>query len=152
MVRRTTLVVLALVALSATPALAQIGSADDAGFSPRVPVSGLARPSLAIDPSRFHVSTSVMFGSYGSTVSGLQVTSFSYEFRQPLTLNVRVGNAWGGAGNGFSNGGAFFLEGLDMTFRPSSSFMIHVGYQDVRSPLQRSGPSPYAPFGAPRGY
>jgi len=150
--RRIPFALLVATTLCATPAIAQIAAPNEAGFSPRVPVSGLARPSLGIDPSRFHVSTSVAFGSYDSRVAGLQVTSFSYDFRQPLTLNVRVGNAWGGGGQrGFSNTSAFFLEGLDMTFRPSSSFIIHVGYQDVRSPLQNTGLNPYAPYGV-RGY
>jgi hypothetical protein len=143
------LAALVTVVVSGSPAAAQVSSPADAGFTPRVPVSGLAVPSIAIDPSRLHVSTSVAFGSYGGATSGLSVTSFSYQFRQPLAMSVRVGNAFGGGGrSGFSKSSAFFLEGLDLTYRPSNGFTIHVGYQDLRSPLQRGAyqQSPYSPY------
>lgn len=139
------LAALALLAVS-VPAAAQT-TPGDLGFTPRVPVSGLARPSLGIDPSRLRISTSVSVGAFGGGMSGLQVTSFQYQFRQPLALSLSLGNAWGGGG--FDRGGAFFLEGLDLTYRPSGSFMIHVGYQDLRSPLQRGfQPYPRGPYGA----
>jgi len=123
-----------------------MSSPADAGFTPRVPVSGLAHPSLGIDASRLNISTTVSVGSFGQTVSGLQVTRFQYQFRQPLALSLNLGNTIGGSG--FNRGSSFFLEGLDLAYRPSDSFFIQVGYHDLRSPYQLSrSNSPFATFG-----
>lgn len=139
------LVALAL-AGAVCPAAAQMTSPADAGFTPRVPVSGLAHPSFGFDPSRLRIATSVTVGSFGQTVSGLQVTSFRYQFRQPLALSLNLGNTIGGGG--FNRGSSFFLEGLDLAYRPSDSFFIQVGYRDIRSPHQLSrSNSPFATFG-----
>lgn len=129
-------------ALAAAPASAQFGSG---GFQPAVPVSAFARPAAWFDPSRLQISTEVSVGSGAGVqggLNGLQVTRLSYQFGAPLAMRVSVGNAFGSPSAG--NGNAFFLEGLDLSYRPFSSFLIQVHYQDVRSPLQyRSG---YGPF------
>lgn len=144
---RLWLVALVAFAFTARPAAAQMASPRDAGFTPRVPVSGLAHPSLGFDPSPLNISTSVTVGSYGQNVSGLQVTRFQYQFRQPLALSLNLGNTIGGGG-GFNRGNSFFLEGLDLAYRPSDSFFIQIGYHDIRSPYQRSrSHSPFATFG-----
>jgi hypothetical protein len=104
------------------------------GFSPRVPVSALARPAAWFDPSRLQVSTSVSVGSgFGGGTNALQITSFSYRFGTPLYMNVNVGNAWG---PGSARGRSFFLQGLDVGYRPWPGLMFQVHYRDVRSPLQ----------------
>ncbi len=106
------------------------------GFSPRVPVSPLAAPAW-FDPSRLHLSTSVTVGSgFGRNVSALQVTSLSYEFGAPLALSVSLGNAWGSGVARSSQ--SFFLEGVDLAYRPLSSLQVQVHFQDLRSPLQLS--------------
>ena len=65
------------------------------GFTPKVPVSALARPAGWFDPSRLHLSTSVTMGSgFGGGAEGLQVTSLRYQFQAPVWMNVNVGNAW----------------------------------------------------------
>ena len=112
-------------------------------FSPKVPVSALARPASWLDASRLHFSTSVTVGSgWGGGTEGLQVTSLSYSFKQPLWVNVSLGNAWGPAAA--RNGNAMFLEGLDLGFQPFSTMQIQVHYRDVRSPLQYNySPYPY---------
>ena len=40
----------------------------------------------------------------------------------------------------------FFLQGLDVGYRPFESLFIRVQYQDVRSPLQLSPDQRFAPF------
>jgi hypothetical protein len=107
-----------------------------------VPVSALARPMAWFDPSRLHVSTSVSMGSgFGSGVNALQVTSLSYRFGAPLWMNVSVGNAWG-PDRARSNS-SFFLEGLDLGFRPMSALQVQLHYRDFRSPLQMGAIGPW---------
>lgn len=114
------------------------------GYTPRVPVSALARPAAWFDPSRLQVSTSVTVGSgFGSGANALQVTRFAYRFGAPLWMNVNVGNAWGpGSARGNS---AFFLEGLDVGYQPLPGLKFQVHYRDIRSPLQM-------PYGYGYGY
>jgi len=115
---------------------AGFGSSDPSvfGFSPKVPISALARPAAWFDPSRVHLSTSVSFGSgFGGGAAGLQVTSLSYQFKAPVWMSVNVGNAWGPSARGNSS---LFLEGLDLGARPFGNLQVEVHYRDVRSPLQ----------------
>lgn len=125
----------------ALPAVASAGLLDSgAGWSPRVPVSALARPATWFDPSRLQISSLVSVGSggFGGT-SALQVTSLSYRFDAPVSMSVSLGNAWGGTGDGRS---AFFLEGFNLQYRPNPSMQFQVQFRDLRSPLQlQSGPS-----------
>lgn len=134
---------LALLALALPAAGASantFGSAPSAGYVPRVPISALARPMAAFDPSRLHISSSVSVGStFGGGTTGLQVTSLMYQFQAPVTMRVSLGNAWG---RDIANGSAFFLEGVDLSFRPSANTFFQFSYQDRRSPLQY-GSSPY---------
>jgi hypothetical protein len=138
-------------ALGLVAATAHAGSFGDASgsgafYSPRVPISALARPAAWFDPSRLHVSTSVTVGSgFGGGTSALQRTSFHYDFGMPLSLNVSVGNAWG---PGTARGNSFFLEGLDVGYRPFQSMLIRVQYRDVRSPLQYTDGF-RSPYGSP---
>lgn len=119
------------------------------GFTPRVPISALARPAGWFDPSRLHLSTAVSFGSgFGGGAEGLQVTSLSYQFRAPVWMKVNVGNAWGASARGNNN---MFLEGLDLGVRPFANFQVQIHYRDFRSPLQYS-PMPYSRFDRPDGW
>lgn len=134
MMRRAVLVA-ALVACTAATARADIFSDPGAaGFAPRVPVSALARPAAWFDPARLHMSSTVAVGSAWGTTSALQSTSFMYRFRAPVTMAVTLGNALGtsGAGRGMS----FFLQGLDLSWRPTGNSMVRFQFQDLRSPLQ----------------
>ena len=113
------------------------------GFTPKVPVSALARPASWLDPSRLHLSTSISMGSgFSGGAEGLQVTSLSYQFRAPVWMSVNVGNAWGASARGKSS---MFLEGLDLGVRPFANMQIQVHYRDFRSPLQYNQYS--RPFG-----
>ncbi len=137
--------VTALVALAAWCGHSSAGGLGDGGtaplgFTPRVPVSALGIPTAWFDPSKFHVSTSVSVGSgFGSGVNALQVTSLSYQVARPLWMNVSVGNAWG-PGSARNASSSFFLEGLDVGYRPFPSLQVQIHYRDLRSPLQ----APYA--------
>ena len=114
------------------------------GFTPRVPVSALARPAAWFDASRMHVSTSVSVGSgFSGGAEGLQVTSLSYQFKAPVWMSVNVGNTFGPSSRGNSS---VFLEGLDLGVRPFNNFQIQVHYRDLRSPLQ------YRSFDRPFGW
>ena len=107
------------------------------GFTPRVPVSALARPAAWFDPSRLHISSSVSVGSgFGRGTEALQVMSLSYRFQAPMWMNVSLGNTWGPSAP--RSGGSFFLEGLDAGYRPFSNLEIQIHYRDLRSPLQLS--------------
>ena len=138
MIRRLVLA-LAAVSLFATAAAAQTTGFESvaASFQPRVPVSllgSLGGLSSLIDPSRFHMSESFMMGTgSGIGAGGLAVTSFSYQFRSPLAVSVRVGNAFGAGTIGNSS---MFLEGMDLSYKPSANSLIRVQFQNVRSPLQ----------------
>ena len=122
-----------------------LASGPSLGYVPRVPISALARPVSAIDPSRLHVSTMVSVGSgWGQGTQALQVTSLTYRFSAPVEMRVSVGNAWGQQVPG---GSSFFLEGADLSFRPSANSFFQISYQNVRSPLQYNS-SPYAPYWA----
>ena len=149
--RRASVLGLVALALSAAGASANtFGSAPSGGYTPRVPISALAQPMAAFDPSRLHFSTSVSMGTaFGGGTTGLQVTSLTYQFQAPVTMRVSLGNAWG---KGIAQGSSFFLEGVDLSFRPSANTFFQFSYQDRRSPLQY-GPSPYyAPYYAPDWY
>lgn len=149
MIRRLALA-LAVVSLAAAAASAgTFANPQAAGFQPRVPVSALGTLGSWFDPSRLHMSNTFTVGSGwgGSTTSALNVTSFSYQFRAPLSMNVSVGNSFGpGAA---SRTAAFFLEGLDLTYHPSANSTFQIQYRDVRSPLQNGYSGLLAPG---RGY
>ena len=99
--RRAALPVLALLAIAAAgPVSADLPASPDyapaaTSFAPQVPVSAFARPSGWLDMSRLNVSTSVSFGTFGGTSTGLQVTSLSYQLARPLAVRVSVGNTFG---------------------------------------------------------
>jgi hypothetical protein len=132
-----TAVLLAGVSACAT---ASTFGAPSSGYSPRVPISALARPMAAFDPSRLQISSLVSVGTgWGGNAQALQVTSLTYKFDAPVLMRVSLGNAWGPQMQGRSS---FFLEGLDLAFRPSANTIFQIRYQDVRSPLQY-GSSPY---------
>ena len=127
-----------------------LGSDGSSGpfYSPRVPVSSLARPGAWFDPSRMQITTSVSVGSgFGGGTDALQVTSLRYQFGLPLAMSVSLGNAWGA--NAARNGSSFFLEGLDVAYRPFKSLIVNVQYHDVRSPLQYSQNPYYNPIYSP---
>ena len=149
MTRRLVVVALAALALTAaTAASAPAGSLTDpldAGFTPRVPVSALGIMGSWFDPSRLHMSSTISVGSgwgAGSGTNGLQTTSFSYQFRSPLSMNVSIGNAFG---PGTSSNSSFFLQGLDLAYHPTANSVFRIQYRDFRSPLQYG-------WGGPWGY
>jgi hypothetical protein len=125
------------VAAAVSPAHAgELYEPGAAGFSPRVPLSAFASPVTWFDPSRLHLSSTVSVGSgFGGTTSALQVTSLAYQFKAPFSMSVSVGNTFGFDG-ARSGGSPFFLEGLDLAWRPSKHALFRVEMHDVRSPLQ----------------
>jgi len=139
-----TVAVVALAALLvAAPARAGFTSPQEtgfsspgaAGFTPLVPISGFARAASWFDPSRLHLSSTVSVGSTSGMTSALQVTRLSYQFGAPLSMSVSIGNSFGpNAVSGGTN--PFFLEGFDLTWRPSTNALFRIEMRDVRSPLQ----------------
>ena len=121
--------------LVASPSRANGFSDPGAGsYVPRVPISAFAHPAAWFDPSRLHFNSTVAFGTgYGGRGSALQTLGFIYQFRAPVTLSVNVGNTFGTDRSGQN---PFFLQGLDMTWRPSRNTMFRVEMRDMRSPLQ----------------
>lgn len=137
--------VVALAAANAGPAGAQSLGERAAISGPAVPVSALALPNLAFDPSRLHFSMSVAMGSgFGSGTQGLQVASLSYQFQSPMWLQVSLANR---LGSGLGTTAHPFLEGVSFGWRPTGSMLLQFQYQDLRSPLQLHS----SPFGY-RGY
>jgi hypothetical protein len=136
----------ALCALALTATTASAGLVSDpaaAGFQPRVPISLLARPMQWFDSSRLQFSNTVTVGAAsGWGTSALNVTSLTYQFQAPVTMQLRLGTQLGG---GFRSGNQnpFFVEGLDMTWRPGGNTTFRVQWRDVRSPLQY--PAGYGP-------
>lgn len=133
MLRRTSL---ALAALALTAAAASAGSQFDsqaAGFQPLVPISALGVPASWFDPSRLHMSSTITVGSGFGGTNGLQVTNFQYQLARPLSMSVSLGNAFGA---GSASRSSFFLEGLDLTYKPGANSLLRVQFRDVRSPLQ----------------
>ena len=110
------------------------GSSGSSGFSPLVPISGFARAASWFDPSRLHLSSTVSVGSSFGVTSALQVTSLSYQFGRPLSLSVSIGNSFCPHAVGGAN--PFFLEGFNLTWRPSGNSVFRIEMHDVRSPLQ----------------
>jgi len=142
--RRALIAVSCLVVLAASAPVARAGFMSEpgaAGFTPQVPLSAFARPATWFDPSRLHLQSTVSVGTGfgGSGTNALQVTKLSYQFRAPLAVSVSLGNTFGldKARNG---GSPFFLEGLDVTWRPSANAIFRVEMHDVRSPLQYGYP------------
>lgn len=145
------LAALALVAIGSTNAHAGfLSDPAAAGFEPRVPVSLFARPSMGLDLSRLHFTSTTTVGSGwgGGGTQALQTTSLTYQFKMPATLSVSLGNAFGSAS---ANGSGFFLQGLDFTYQPTRNSMFRVQVNNVRSPLQYGmlGPGGYDTFGRP---
>jgi hypothetical protein len=134
------LAALGLAALVSAPAAHASAFTDPnaPGFAPRVPLSAFARPASWFDPSRLHLMSTMSFGSgFDGRSSALSVTRLSYAFRVPVTLGVSVGNTFGTDGAG--KGSPFFLEGLDLTWRPSANSLFRVEFHDARSALQLRG-------------
>lgn len=154
MIRR---LVLAAALVACTAAVAGAGVFSDptvAGFSPRVPVSALARPAAWFDPARLHMSSTIAVGSGWGTTSALQSTSFLYQFKAPVTMAVTLGNELGTGAQG--RGMSFFLQGLDVSWKPSGNSMVRFQFHDMRSPLQYGpgwghGYGGWNGFGSPYG-
>lgn len=124
----------ALTAIATAAHAGLLSDPENAGFAPRVPLSAFARPASWFDPSRLRLMSTVSVGSgFGGQTSALQVTRLSYQFGAPLTMSVSVGNTFGTFG---SSNSSFFLEGLDVAWRPSKNTLFRVEMRDVRSPLQ----------------
>ena len=110
-----------------------------AGFQPRVPISQLGAVTSWFDPSRLHLASTFTVGSgFSGQTSALQTTSLSYQFHAPLAMNVRVGNAFGP--DAARSGSSFFLQGLDVAWRPSVNTVFQIQFEDRRSPLQYGYP------------
>ncbi len=125
---------LALVLQAASASAMPWSGGEPQAFVPRVPISALARPVRWLDPSRFHVASSVSVGSgFGGGVNALQTVSLSYRFGAPVWMNLTLGNAWGAQTAGSRSP---FLEGMDLTYRPSRATFFEIRYRNVRSPLQ----------------
>ena len=136
--------VLGFASANVTPAGAQT-LGQQAAINTAVPVSALALPNLAFDPSRLHFSMSLAMGSgFGSGTQGLQVASLSYQFQSPMWLQVSLANQ---LGTGLGTSAHPFLEGVSFGWRPTGSMLFQFQYQDLRSPLQLHS----SPFGY-RGY
>ena len=110
------------------------GDRGAASYTPLVPISGFARAASWFDPSRLHLSSTVSVGSAFGVTNALQVTRLSYQFGRPLSMSVSIGNSFGPNAMGGTN--PFFLEGFDLTWRPSANSVFRVEMHDVRSPLQ----------------
>lgn len=134
MMRRVALAVVFIACMAATAKSGTLFDPEAAGFTPRVPISALARPAAWFDPARLHMSSTIAVGSGWGTTSALQSTSFMYQFRAPVTMAVTLGNELGTASGG--RGLSFFLQGLDLSWRPSANSMVRFQFQDLRSPLQ----------------
>ena len=139
----TVAVVALAVLVAAAPARAGFGVPSGTGFGdtggsfgykPLVPISGFARAASWFDPSRLHLSSTVSVGSGYGVTSALQVTRLSYQFGSPLSMSVSIGNSFGPNAVGGTN--PFFLEGFDLTWRPSANAIFRVEMHDVRNPLQ----------------
>jgi hypothetical protein len=140
---RTFVLTVLAATVSTALALADPLTGSSFGYTPRVPVSALGTPLSGLDLSRFHVSTMVSVGGgSGMGTQGLQVTSLSYSFTAPLQMSVSLGNAWGSPSPG---GSSMFLEGADLSFRPSANTLFQIHYQNVRSPLQYNAYPYFAP-------
>ena len=124
--------------VSLAASAASAGSLYDpgaAGFQPRVPISTLASAASWFDRSRLHMSSTFSVGSgFGSGTSALQTTRFSYEFKAPISMSVSVGNAFGPGSA--SRNASFFLQGVDLAYRPSANSVLQFQFRDVRSPMQ----------------
>jgi len=136
MVPTVTLSAIVLAVLSAPTARAGLlTDPGAAGFSPRVPLSAFTRPASWFDPSRLHLMSTVSVGSgFSGGTQALQVTRLSYQFKAPVTMGVSLGNTFGF--DRARSGSPFFLEGLDLTWRPNAHSIFRVEMHDVRSPLQ----------------
>ncbi len=126
-----------LVAALAAPAHAGVPLSGPSYLFPAVPVSAFARPAAWLDPSRLSLSGSMSFGSYGGGLQNLNLLHLRYALPQPWGLQVSVGSlsGWQAAGRD-----RFFLEGVDLTYRPSTTSWLRLQYRDYRSPLQISSP------------
>ncbi|MCC6350639.1 MAG: hypothetical protein IT347_13725 [Candidatus Eisenbacteria bacterium] len=134
MMRRACFAALFVACMAVTAHSGTLFDPEAVGFTPRVPVSALARPAAWFDPARLHMSSTIAVGSGWGTTSALQTTSFLYQFRAPVTMAVTLGNELGTGGAG--RGASFFLQGLDLSWKPSGNSMIRLQFQDLRSPLQ----------------
>jgi len=151
------LAALALACLAAPPASANEFTDSNTAFSnarssyaPRVPLSAFAAPVSWFDPSRLRLSSTVSVGSgFGGGSSALSVTRLSYAFGAPFTMGVSLGNSLGFDG---AKGSPFFLESMDLTWRPNSNSLFRFEFHDVRSPLQYRGWGPGYGIGGPYTY
>ena len=128
-VRRAIIALFSVAALATTASVARAGFISEpgaAGFTPQVPLSAFARPANWFDPSRLHLQSTMSVGTGfgGSGTSALNVTTLSYQFRAPLAVSVSLGNTFGM--DQARSGTSFFLEGFDVTWRPSANAIFRV--------------------------
>jgi hypothetical protein len=130
---------LCLLLLAAAPAVA--GTADYTTGLGGSPSSAFTRPAFGLDPSRLSLSSTLSYStSSGGQSHGLQVTSLSYQIAEPWLLQINLGSA---VGPGTPGGSNLFLEGVNLSWRPSASTWLRVEYHDFRSPLQLVRPWGY---------
>ena len=97
----------------------------------RPPSSFLSIPGLSFTSS---MGFSFVSGNVGSVGMGYYAGHFGYSLSSSLTLNadVAIGSVMTGA-NGYQKP-EIFLPNIDLTYRPNSTFMLRLQFQQYRYP------------------
>jgi hypothetical protein len=133
--RKIVLLMIALLAFGAPVAAQDRAAAERSVFddylNPTVSQGGfLTIPGLSFRSSLgFSYLSS---GSWGSTGMGYYMGHFSYRLGTSLTLNWDVGVGSTFTGPDGMNDYHVFLPNIDLTYRPSDSFMMRLQFQQGR--------------------
>jgi hypothetical protein len=128
-------IVMAFALIAPAAASGQVNTQQPSVFNDylnvKAPSSFLSIPGLSFSSS---VGFSFMSGSYGSFGMGYYNGHFAYTLGSNLFLNadVAVGSLMTGANN--YQRPEIFLPNIDLTYRPSSSFMLRLQFQQYRYP------------------
>ena len=124
------------------------GTGPDLGLGTAVPSTDLLRSGL-LDLSRIDISHSLSYGfssssRWGSGSGGLWNTRATYRISNPLAISVDVGALINPAGGEpFLSTENIFLRGVNLDFRPSKHFQLHITY--LKYPANASSPG-FGPY------
>ena len=130
------IIIMGILATVLVAGTAAAGTGPDLGLGTPAPSTDLLNSGI-LDFSRIKLSHSLSYGfasssTYGNASGGLWNTRASYRISNPLEISVDVGAMINpGDGGPFLSTENIFLRGVNLDYRPSKNFQLHVAYLNI---------------------